>query len=615
MKRPLIIEDAIMPFAIGQNVGPYRILEQLGQGGMATVYKAYHAALDRFVAIKVLHLAFREDATFVARFIREARVVAKLDHPHIVPIYDFSECDGQPYLVMKYIEGETLKARLARSPLSATEAITVVKAVGSALAYAHSKDVLHRDIKPSNIILGSDGNIFLADFGLARMAQSSDLTLSSSDILMGTPHYISPEQAQGIRDLDAGTDIYSMGVVIYELAVGRVPFNSDTPFSIVHDHIFTPLPLPRSINPKVPEEIERVLLKALAKERKDRYATVEDLVSAFVTATQGIMVKTTAAKARVKAQAQSSIPTTVPAEGAEAPAPISASPVGDEKPSAAKKKEKGGRKLPWWGWGLLAVGSCVCLILFVLIARGISNRNNLKNTETPNVVQSTNVTLSLASTKSDTTPTPESTPGKPTLDETSIPVDARVAWQLFNSGMALWEGGDKDAATKDFQSALDLLPASRTMVIILAAQKLNAAGDWSMASSFCIKGLVFKPNDLALNRISEEVMYRLAGERDGTVVLRPFVTEHPELAVANMAYARWLVEHTNNYSEMRQYIDAARKSGNGSINLVVKVVQGEYQLYTSDTKNGIDTLNGVIQDPNSPPWLKAEAQRLIKAWS
>jgi serine/threonine protein kinase len=240
-----------MPFAEGENIGPYRVIEQLGQGGMATVYKAYHAALDRFVALKVLHPAFYEDRTFTGRFQREARVVAKLEHPNIVPIYDFAEHEKRPYLVMKYIEGETLKARLSRGPLQADEVTRVVDAVGSALAYAHKQGILHRDIKPSNVLLSNDGGIYLADFGLARIAQAGESTLSS-DSIMGTPQYISPEQARGDKDLDAGTDIYSFGVMLYEMVVGQVPFNADTPFSIIHDHIYTPMPLPRSINKDVP---------------------------------------------------------------------------------------------------------------------------------------------------------------------------------------------------------------------------------------------------------------------------------------------------------------------------------------------------------------------------
>jgi len=276
-----------MPFQHGENVGPYRIIEQLGQGGMATVFKAYHPNLDRYVAIKVLHPAFKQDPQFTERFQREARVVAKLDHPNIVPVFDYADHNGQSYLVMKFIEGETLKGVIDRQWPSKDQILSIVQSVGSALAYAHSQGVLHRDVKPSNILLAESRDVYLADFGLARMAEAGESTLSG-DQLLGTPHYISPEQARGEKDLDAGTDIYSLGIVLYQLAVGRVPYNSDTPFSIIHDHIYTPLPMPRSINEKIPEDLELVLLKALAKDRNDRFSSVEALVDAFDNAVRGI---------------------------------------------------------------------------------------------------------------------------------------------------------------------------------------------------------------------------------------------------------------------------------------------------------------------------------------
>ena len=272
-----------MSFNVGENVGSYRIIEQLGQGGMATVFKAYHASLDRYVALKVLHPALNEDQTFTMRFQREARVVAKLEHPNIVPIYDYSEHERRPYLVMKYIEGDTLKARLSQGPLTSEEIEQVVNSVGAALEYAHRQGILHRDIKPSNVMIAKDGMMYLTDFGLARIAQAGESTMSS-DSIMGTPQYISPEQAMGKKELDAGTDIYSFGVMLYELVVGQVPFSADTPFSIIHDHIYTPLPLPKKVNPNVPETVQRVLLKALAKDRIDRYATVEELIIAFTQA-------------------------------------------------------------------------------------------------------------------------------------------------------------------------------------------------------------------------------------------------------------------------------------------------------------------------------------------
>jgi serine/threonine protein kinase len=284
----------MMSMSVGENIGPYQLLEQIGEGGMGKVFKAYHSALDRYVALKIIHPTFREDQTFIARFQREARVVAKLEHPNIVPIYDYSEYEKLAYLVMKFIEGSTLKNRLARGSLNFYEILQVVDSVGSALAYAHSQGVLHRDIKPSNVLLGANGMLYLADFGLARIAQAEASTLSSETIL-GTPHYVSPEQAMGKHDLDKRTDIYSFGVMLYELVVGQAPLNAKTGYAIIHDHIYTPPPLPRALRPNVSEAVEQVLLKALAKAPNDRFDTVDEMVLAFKNAwlnasnaTQGI---------------------------------------------------------------------------------------------------------------------------------------------------------------------------------------------------------------------------------------------------------------------------------------------------------------------------------------
>jgi serine/threonine protein kinase len=270
-----------MPFAIGEDIGLYRIVEQLGQGGMATVFKAHHSVLDRFVAIKAMNPAFLEDPGFRKRFQLEARVVAGLEHPNIIPLYDFSEHNGLPYLVMKFIEGETLKARLGRGPVSKQDGCAIVEAVGRALAYAHKKQVLHRDVKPSNILLGDDGSVLLADFGLARIASAGESTLSS-EMMIGTPQYISPEQARSLPGLDGRTDIYSLGIVFYELVAGRVPFDADTPLSIIHDHLYTPPPPPSTLVPNVPESMERVILRSLSKDREERFASMEEMLEALL---------------------------------------------------------------------------------------------------------------------------------------------------------------------------------------------------------------------------------------------------------------------------------------------------------------------------------------------
>jgi serine/threonine protein kinase len=270
----------------GQMLGQYKVIAAMGSGGMATVYKAYQERLDRFVAIKMLHEAFQEDRNFLSRFEREAKIVARLEHPHIVQVFDFDQFNGRPYLVMKYVEGRTLKAELDAMPLTIDEILRILPPIGQALDYAHRQGVLHRDIKPSNIIIDTNGTPYLTDFGLARMAQLGDSTLSN-DVLLGTPHYISPEQAMGKSDLDSRTDLYSLGVVLYELVVGRVPFSADTPFAVIHDQIYRPLPKPSKTNPDLTPAIDAVLEKALAKEPTARYATAAEMIEAYRLALQG----------------------------------------------------------------------------------------------------------------------------------------------------------------------------------------------------------------------------------------------------------------------------------------------------------------------------------------
>ena len=404
-----------MSFNVGENVGPYRIMEQLGQGGMATVFKAYHASLDRYVALKVLHTAFGEDPNFEARFQREARLVAKLEHPNIVPVYDYAEHTGRKYLVMKYIEGETLKARLARGPLSSDELNKIIVAVGSALSYAHKMGILHRDIKPSNVLLTTDGSIYLADFGLARIASAGESTLSG-DMIMGTPQYISPEQAMGKKELDEGTDIYSFGVMLYEMVVGQVPFNADTPFSIIHDHIYTPLPIPSNINPEVPETVERVLLKALAKERPDRHPNIAALVEAFQQAWReaGVPMKGTTISMSVKEAAARA--STGPESGKEAAAA--------GKTVAAKEVKPKKKTSPWMIAS--AVGMLLLCCLFLALA---SNRQRMNQTATDTPAPA-DATVTLLATL-DTPEAGDNPPGIKIEDFEGDPPENTSGWEGF----------------------------------------------------------------------------------------------------------------------------------------------------------------------------------------
>lgn len=261
-------------------IGAYEIIAVIGRGGMATVYQGYHRRLNRYVAIKMIHQGQVDEAGFRGRFEREAQIVANLEHAHIVPVYDYAEHEDNPYLVMKYIEGCSLKEVLAQGALDLKDVFRIMKPIAAAIDYAHGQGVLHRDIKPSNILLDKAGAAYLSDFGLARLAHAGESTLSA-DMVIGTPYYISPEQALGKGVIDARADLYSFGVVLYELLVGRVPYSDGTPYSIIHDHIYRELPSPSALNPHVPKAAEAVLMQALAKDPDSRYPNAVTLVDAL----------------------------------------------------------------------------------------------------------------------------------------------------------------------------------------------------------------------------------------------------------------------------------------------------------------------------------------------
>lgn len=270
----------------GDTIGAYTIETPIGRGGMATVFKAHHERLDRHVAIKLMHTTFLQDDNFRERFQREARIVAKLEHPAIVPIYDYDEYNNTPYLVMKYVAGMTLKKHFIKKGMTIEDIDRVLTRVAEGLDYAHAKGVLHRDMKPSNILLDNDGQVYITDFGLARMVDVGSSTISH-DMMLGTPYYISPEQAQGSKDLDNRTDLYSLGIILYELLTGQVPFQADTPYAIVHGHIYTEPELASKVNPDLTSSIDKVLSRALAKDRKDRYPSAIAMMRDFSAAIAG----------------------------------------------------------------------------------------------------------------------------------------------------------------------------------------------------------------------------------------------------------------------------------------------------------------------------------------
>jgi len=264
----------------GQMLGTYRIINQVGQGGMAAVYKAYQPSMDRNVAIKVLPGQLAESKEFTKRFQQEARIIARLEHAHILPVIDYGESDGISYFVMRYLEAGTLKTKMEAGPLSLGEIDRIFTQLASALSYAHSQGVIHRDLKPANALIDTQGNLFLTDFGIAKLLEDASPRLTQTDAIMGTPAYISPEQAQA-QTVDQRSDIYSLGIILFEMVTGRVPFVADTPLAVILKHVSNPLPLPSSIKTDIPEAIEQVILKALAKNPDDRFSTATEFVSAW----------------------------------------------------------------------------------------------------------------------------------------------------------------------------------------------------------------------------------------------------------------------------------------------------------------------------------------------
>jgi eukaryotic-like serine/threonine-protein kinase len=262
---------------IGKSLGEFHIVERIGAGGMATVFKASQPNLGRHVAIKVLPDYHARDPVFKERFLREARAVANLDHPNIVQIYLLGEKDNITYIVMQYIDGGTLKDKLRQNgPLSFADAIKYAVQAAEGLGAAHEQKIIHRDVKPANMLLRKDGHLLLSDFGIVKMLEgTTNLTRVGTGI--GTPQYMSPEQGTG-QKVDASSDIYSLGIVLFHCLTGSVPFNADSPLTITVKHLNEPLPVALLRQANVPQPLEQVIVKMTAKSPADRYPTT----SAFI---------------------------------------------------------------------------------------------------------------------------------------------------------------------------------------------------------------------------------------------------------------------------------------------------------------------------------------------
>jgi serine/threonine-protein kinase len=269
---------------IPEKISRYEIVAEIGRGGMATVYHAYDPRFKRDVAIKVLPRQFTHDPMFRTRFEREAQTIAALEHPAIVPVYDFGEQDEQPYLVMRYMTGGSLVDRVKEGPLPPAEATRIITRLAPALDEAHKQGIVHRDLKPGNILFDKQGNPYLADFGIAKLVAATSILTGSA--LIGTPAYMSPEQAKGGQPIDGRSDLYALGVILFEMLTGQVPYQADTPVQVIMRHIMDPVPRILTTKPDLPPGMDPIITTALAKEADSRYSTAEEMARALTSAIQ-----------------------------------------------------------------------------------------------------------------------------------------------------------------------------------------------------------------------------------------------------------------------------------------------------------------------------------------
>lgn len=260
-------------------IGEYELIEIIGKGGMAIVYRAYQPSFDRYVAIKVLPGQHSEDPHFLKRFEHESMMIARLEHRAILPVYASGSHEGSPYIVMRLLEGGSLRRRLYHEPPDIIASAKIIRQIAEALDYAHSKGVVHRDLKPSNIMLDTNGDAYLTDFGIAKILGMP--TLITQKGVVGTPSYMAPEQCQG-KQATPASDIYGLGVIVYELLTGRLPFEADTPLAVMYMQVRDPIPSVQDADPGVSALFDTVIQKAMAKDPDDRYASAQDLATDFV---------------------------------------------------------------------------------------------------------------------------------------------------------------------------------------------------------------------------------------------------------------------------------------------------------------------------------------------
>ncbi len=486
---------------VGHTLGPYRLLEQVGMGGMATVYKGYHAAMDRYVAIKVLPRHLARDASFLARFEREARTIARLEHRYILPVYDVAEDDGVPYLVMRYTDGGDLSSLIVSGQLGIKRAVELISQVAEALAYAHRQGVIHRDVKPANVLISREGDALLADFGIAKIYEET-LQLTGEGGIVGTPAYMAPEQLQG-KAVDPRADIYALGVVLYQALTGECPFVAETPLAVALMHIHNPLRPPREINPAIPESLERIILRAMAKNPADRFADANEMSQALKSVLAEINTPSAttapslpppqAAANTAASPSPAAMPHPTPATALLVPAEPPADQASPAQPAAPRLARSGGAR----SW-LLAGGAALAIVLIGLAAWLLSGRS------TPIAAVVT------------AGPTMAPRPDLRVLSDTSSIYDIAAigdaVWAATPGGLVRYSA---DGASRVFTVA-DGLPANSARAVLAAPDGTLWAADYEGVAHFpVVSGGLGKPQVYPLEDFGQ--IYTLMFDSDGSI--------------------------------------------------------------------------------------------------
>ena len=367
------VAGAMSAELIGKTVNGYEVLSLVGQGGMATVCLARQRSMNRNVALKFLPSAFLNDDAYLQRFEREVKIVSQLEHRNIVPVYDYGEFEKQPYIAMRYMRAGSVAELLTQGRIPLARVLSIIEQVASALDYAHQQGILHRDLKPSNILLDDGGGVFITDFGIARILGEGSGAITTQGVV-GTPSYMSPEQARA-EPLDGRSDVYSLGVLLFELVTGRRPFESDAPYSLAVMHVTMPPPSPRQFEPTISASLEAVIMRALRKSRDDRFGSAGELAEALRRSLENgesagaAAARTAAASTRARYSGETLAPS--PALRS-APSPSTS---GDTKPAAlvmpGLRRNTGSRRRKLW-IGAAAGGALGCALLIGLAILGMS---------------------------------------------------------------------------------------------------------------------------------------------------------------------------------------------------------------------------------------------------